>query len=41
MDERIENVKPLVFVFLLANIDDDEEPLIKTQVHKRNSSFLS
>ncbi len=40
MDERIENVKPLELYFCLSNIDDDEEPLIKTQDIKELLRFL-
>lgn len=40
MDKRIENVKPLELYFCLSNIDDDEEPLIKTQDIKELLRFL-
>lgn len=29
--KRIENVKPLVLYFCLSNIDNDDEPIVKTQ----------
>ncbi len=40
MDERIENVKPLELYFCLSNIDNSEEPLIKTQDIKELLRFL-
>lgn len=39
-DKRIENVKPLDVYFCVSNIDDSEEPLIRTTDIKEVIDFL-